>query len=159
MERTSRQTAESLQQSFVRTSCPEQAPALPPAVFLLGENILESSEFLRESLMLNNVKMCKPQEINLSLVIFSSMKESLSNTRDAIDGRENMANILETHFSTLEKTLLNTQFRLSKLIQQWQWQATVMSFSPLISSVFIYEWIVQGGKCMHAHSGLYMTVL
>lgn len=68
--------------------------------------------------MLNNVKMCKPQEINLSLVIFSSMKESLANTRDAIDGRENMANILETHFSTLEKTLLNTQFRLSKLIQQ-----------------------------------------
>ncbi|XP_053189803.1 uncharacterized protein si:ch211-57n23.1 [Scomber japonicus] len=49
--------------------------------------------------------------------VFTSMKKQLANTRDAIDGRENTANILETQFSTLEKTLLNIQFRLHKLIQ------------------------------------------
>ncbi|XP_026156679.1 uncharacterized protein LOC113126767 [Mastacembelus armatus] len=47
----------------------------------------------------------------------SSMKEHLANTRDAISGREHFANHLEDRFSTLEKTLLNIQFRLNKLIQ------------------------------------------
>lgn len=46
------------------------------------------------------------------------MKEHLANTRDAIDGREHMANHLESQFSTLEKTLSNMQLRLNKLIQQ-----------------------------------------
>lgn len=50
--------------------------------------------------------------------VLTSMKEHLANTRDAIDGRENMANILESHFFTLENTLLNMQLRLNKLIQQ-----------------------------------------
>ncbi|KAF1381635.1 hypothetical protein PFLUV_G00156000 [Perca fluviatilis] len=50
--------------------------------------------------------------------VLTSMKEHLANTRDAIDGREHMANILENHFSTLENTLLNMQLRLNKLIQQ-----------------------------------------
>lgn len=50
--------------------------------------------------------------------VLTSMKERLSNTRDAIDGRGHMADHLERQFSTLEKTLLNIQLRLSKLIQQ-----------------------------------------
>ncbi|XP_051246352.1 uncharacterized protein si:ch211-57n23.1 [Dicentrarchus labrax] len=50
--------------------------------------------------------------------LLTSMKEHLANTRDAIDGREHMANVLENHFSTLEKTLLNMQLRLYKLMQQ-----------------------------------------
>lgn len=49
--------------------------------------------------------------------VLTSMKEHLANTRDAIHGREHTANILENHFSTLENTLLNMQFRLNKLIQ------------------------------------------
>uniref|UniRef100_A0A3Q3KM36 Uncharacterized protein n=1 Tax=Monopterus albus TaxID=43700 RepID=A0A3Q3KM36_MONAL len=40
------------------------------------------------------------------------MKEHLANTRDAINGREHMANNLENEFSTLEKTLLHVQLRL-----------------------------------------------
>lgn len=56
--------------------------------------------------------------INWWFVVTFSMKEHLANTRDAIDLRENMANILENHFSTLEKTLLNMQLRLHQLIQQ-----------------------------------------
>ncbi|XP_028256043.1 uncharacterized protein LOC114432315 [Parambassis ranga] len=50
--------------------------------------------------------------------IFTSMKRHLANTGDAIDGREHMVNQLESQFSTLEKTLLSMQLRLSKLIQQ-----------------------------------------
>ncbi|XP_068431727.1 uncharacterized protein si:ch211-57n23.1 isoform X2 [Clinocottus analis] len=50
--------------------------------------------------------------------IFTSIKEHLANTRDAINGREHMANILENHLSTLENTLLNMQLRLHKLIRQ-----------------------------------------
>nr|XP_046273493.1 uncharacterized protein si:ch211-57n23.1 isoform X2 [Scatophagus argus] len=50
--------------------------------------------------------------------VLTSMKEHLANTRDAIEGREHMANILENHFSNLEETLLNIQLRLSKLIRQ-----------------------------------------
>ncbi|CAG5884552.1 uncharacterized protein ACNS7B_013331 isoform 1-T2 [Menidia menidia] len=50
--------------------------------------------------------------------VLTSMKERLAQTRDAIDGREHMADILESQFSTLEKTLLNIGFRLNKLIQQ-----------------------------------------
>lgn len=50
--------------------------------------------------------------------VLTSMKEHLANTRDAIDGREHMANVLENHFATLEKTLLHMQLRLYKLIQQ-----------------------------------------
>ncbi|XP_008304711.1 uncharacterized protein LOC103376119 [Stegastes partitus] len=48
--------------------------------------------------------------------VLTSMKEHLANTRDAIDGRENMVNHLERQFSTLENNLLNMQLRLSKLI-------------------------------------------
>ncbi|XP_023118786.2 uncharacterized protein si:ch211-57n23.1 [Amphiprion ocellaris] len=48
----------------------------------------------------------------------TSMKEHLANTRDAIEGREHMANHLEKQFSTLEKNLLNMQLRLSKFIRQ-----------------------------------------
>lgn len=63
--------------------------------------------------------MCeKVSDIYLWFVTPFSMKENLANTRDAIDGREHMANILENHFSTLEKTLLNMQLRLNKLFQQ-----------------------------------------
>ncbi|XP_054462465.1 uncharacterized protein si:ch211-57n23.1 [Anoplopoma fimbria] len=50
--------------------------------------------------------------------VLTSMKEHLANTRDAIEGREHMANILENHFSTLENTLLNIQLRLNKLVPQ-----------------------------------------
>uniref|UniRef100_A0A3Q3FW13 Si:ch211-57n23.1 n=1 Tax=Labrus bergylta TaxID=56723 RepID=A0A3Q3FW13_9LABR len=57
--------------------------------------------------------------------VFVSLEEkrkegqrNLANTRGAIDGREQTANILEDHFSTLEKNLLNMQLRLNKLIQQ-----------------------------------------
>ncbi|XP_059206454.1 uncharacterized protein si:ch211-57n23.1 [Centropristis striata] len=49
---------------------------------------------------------------------FTSIKEYLVITRDAIDGREHMANILENNFSSLENTLLNMQLRLNKLIRQ-----------------------------------------
>lgn len=49
--------------------------------------------------------------------VLTSMKERLINTKTAIDRRENMATILENDFSTLEQTLLNTQLRISKLIQ------------------------------------------
>ncbi|XP_060914924.1 uncharacterized protein si:ch211-57n23.1 [Labrus mixtus] len=48
----------------------------------------------------------------------TSLRRNLANTRGAIDGREQTANILEDHFSTLEKNLLNMQLRLNKLIQQ-----------------------------------------
>lgn len=50
--------------------------------------------------------------------VLTSMKEHLASTGDAINGRELMANVLENHFSSLEKTLLNVQNRLYKLIQQ-----------------------------------------
>lgn len=87
--------------------------------------------------------------INWWFVVTFSMKEHLANTRDAIDLRENMANILENHFSTLEKTLLNMQLRLHQLIQQWQ--GPIASFPSLILTVFIYPCIVrQCSKCMHA---------
>ncbi|XP_015242446.1 PREDICTED: uncharacterized protein LOC107092465 [Cyprinodon variegatus] len=46
----------------------------------------------------------------------SSIKDRLANTKDAIHGKEVMANNLESQFSTLEKTLLNIHHRLSKLI-------------------------------------------
>lgn len=48
--------------------------------------------------------------------VFTSMKEHLANTRDALEGRDHMANHLEEKFSTLEATLLNVQLRLRKLI-------------------------------------------
>lgn len=68
--------------------------------------------------MQNGVNMCQNVlDIYLWFVISCSMKEHLANTRDAIHGREHTANILENHFSTLENTLLNMQFRLNKLIQ------------------------------------------
>uniref|UniRef100_A0A3Q3XG42 Uncharacterized protein n=1 Tax=Mola mola TaxID=94237 RepID=A0A3Q3XG42_MOLML len=41
-----------------------------------------------------------------------TMKESLANTREDINGKQHMANILEKHFSLLEKTLVNMQLRL-----------------------------------------------
>ncbi|KAF3707442.1 hypothetical protein EXN66_Car000615 [Channa argus] len=47
-----------------------------------------------------------------------SIKDHVANTRDAITSREHMTNHLENQFSTLEKTLLNMQLRLSKLSQQ-----------------------------------------
>ncbi|XP_074543748.1 uncharacterized protein LOC141803543 [Halichoeres trimaculatus] len=50
--------------------------------------------------------------------VFTSLKMNLANTRDAIEGRENMVNALEDNFSTLEKNLINMQLRLNKLIQQ-----------------------------------------
>ncbi|XP_035039202.1 uncharacterized protein si:ch211-57n23.1 isoform X2 [Hippoglossus stenolepis] len=50
--------------------------------------------------------------------VLTNMREHLSNTRDTIDVREHMANHLEQQFSTLEKTLINMQLRLSKLIRQ-----------------------------------------
>ncbi|XP_068189503.1 uncharacterized protein si:ch211-57n23.1 [Antennarius striatus] len=49
----------------------------------------------------------------------TSLKQHLSTTRDNIIGRERVANILEDHFSNLEKTLLNIHLRLSKL-KQWK---------------------------------------
>lgn len=63
--------------------------------------------------------MCKcVSDINLWFVVIFSMKEHLANTGDAIDGREHMANTLESQFSTLEETLLKMQLRLNKLIRQ-----------------------------------------
>ncbi|AWP21651.1 Hypothetical protein SMAX5B_015867 [Scophthalmus maximus] len=50
--------------------------------------------------------------------ILTSMRVHLSNTRDTIDVREHMADHLERQLSILEKTLLNVQLRLNKLIQQ-----------------------------------------
>lgn len=50
--------------------------------------------------------------------VFTSMKKHLATTRDAIDGRDHMANHLERQFSTLEKTLLSMQLRLNKFIRQ-----------------------------------------
>ncbi|KAM8885006.1 uncharacterized protein ACB058_000970 [Synchiropus picturatus] len=50
--------------------------------------------------------------------IFSSMRAQLSDTRDAMQGKEKLFNNLENQFSTLEKTLLDIQLRISKLIQQ-----------------------------------------
>ncbi|XP_030003521.1 uncharacterized protein LOC115428551 [Sphaeramia orbicularis] len=49
--------------------------------------------------------------------VLTSMKQHLTNTRAAIDGREHMADILEQQISTLEMTLLNMQLRINKLIQ------------------------------------------
>lgn len=54
----------------------------------------------------------------LCLVMFSSLKENLVGTQDAIHGRENTANILERHFSLLENIFVNMQWRLAKLAQQ-----------------------------------------
>ncbi|KAF0024844.1 hypothetical protein F2P81_023646 [Scophthalmus maximus] len=51
-------------------------------------------------------------------LLFVSMRVHLSNTRDTIDVREHMADHLERQLSILEKTLLNVQLRLNKLIQQ-----------------------------------------
>lgn len=56
--------------------------------------------------------------LNLWFVIFSSLKENLVNTQDAIHVREDTANILERHFSLLENIFLNMQLRLAKLAQQ-----------------------------------------
>ena len=69
--------------------------------------------------MHSRVSTCqRVSDINVRFVNTFSMKEHLANTRDAIDGREHMANILETQFSSLERNLLNMQHRLYKLIQQ-----------------------------------------
>lgn len=54
----------------------------------------------------------------LYFVMFFSLKENLVDTRDAIHGRENTANILERHFSLLESTFVNMQWRLAKLARQ-----------------------------------------
>lgn len=51
-------------------------------------------------------------------VMFSSLKENLGDTQDAIHGRESTANILERHFSLLENTFVNMQWRLAKLARQ-----------------------------------------
>lgn len=58
------------------------------------------------------------QTFNLLLVIFSSLKENLVDTQDAIQGRESAADVLERHFSLLETTFVNMQWRLSKLARQ-----------------------------------------
>lgn len=55
---------------------------------------------------------------NLWLVMFSSLKENLGDTQDAIHGRESAANTLERHFSLLESTFVNMQWRLAKLARQ-----------------------------------------
>uniref|UniRef100_A0AAV2KAQ1 Uncharacterized protein n=2 Tax=Knipowitschia caucasica TaxID=637954 RepID=A0AAV2KAQ1_KNICA len=49
--------------------------------------------------------------------VLTSMKEHLISTRTAIDGRRAVASILETKFSSLEQTLMNTQLRINKLVQ------------------------------------------
>ncbi|KAM4630643.1 uncharacterized protein ACJ7VT_000324 isoform 1-T2 [Polymixia lowei] len=48
--------------------------------------------------------------------VFSSIKEQIASTRDAIDGREHTATILEKQFSNLEMSLLNMQHRLNKIM-------------------------------------------
>ncbi|XP_037330151.2 uncharacterized protein si:ch211-57n23.1 [Pungitius pungitius] len=48
--------------------------------------------------------------------VLTSMKEHLANTRDTIDGREHMANNLESQFSKIKNTLLHMQLRLHQLI-------------------------------------------
>ncbi|XP_014885945.1 uncharacterized protein LOC106946252 isoform X2 [Poecilia latipinna] len=50
--------------------------------------------------------------------ILTSIREHLTNTREAMEGKELLANNLESRFSTLEKTLLNIHLRLNKLIRQ-----------------------------------------
>ncbi|XP_027891799.1 uncharacterized protein LOC114155873 isoform X1 [Xiphophorus couchianus] len=50
--------------------------------------------------------------------ILTSIREHLTNTGEAMEGKELLANNLESRFSTLEKTLLNIHLRLNKLIRQ-----------------------------------------
>lgn len=51
---------------------------------------------------------------------FSSIKEKLSNTRDSIHSREELAAFLEEKLSILERTLDLMQLRLAKLLaQRW----------------------------------------
>lgn len=64
------------------------------------------------------------------------MKKQLASTREAIDGREHMANILENNFSALEKNLLNMQLRLYKLIQHWH--KPIISFVSTLFEVYLY---------------------
>ncbi|XP_028819951.1 uncharacterized protein LOC114770311 [Denticeps clupeoides] len=47
---------------------------------------------------------------------FSSLKEQLTNARDSMDGREQLAAFLEMQLSSLEKSLDKMQLRLAKLL-------------------------------------------
>ncbi|XP_051992337.1 uncharacterized protein LOC127650758 [Xyrauchen texanus] len=49
---------------------------------------------------------------------FSSLKEQLENTKDAIDNREQVAALLDKHLANLEKSLHTMQLRLAKLLPQ-----------------------------------------
>lgn len=58
------------------------------------------------------------ETFNLWFVMFSSLKENLVDTQDAIHGRESAADTLERHLSLLESTFVNMQWRLAKLARQ-----------------------------------------
>ncbi|XP_026867856.2 uncharacterized protein si:ch211-57n23.1 isoform X1 [Electrophorus electricus] len=50
------------------------------------------------------------------LYTYSSLKEQIRNTMDSINGKEQMAALLEQHLSNLEMTLDSMQHRLTKLL-------------------------------------------
>lgn len=49
----------------------------------------------------------------------SSIKEHIAKTKDSINGKDNVAALLEEQFSSLEKSLHIMQLRLDKLMAQW----------------------------------------
>ena len=93
-------------------------------------------------------------DINLWFVVVFSMKERLANTGDDIDGREHMANTLENHFSTLEKTLLNMQLRLNKLIQQWRW-----FISPPLFEMYLYVKGLYSTECGKTYTSILVMMM
>lgn len=62
--------------------------------------------------------MCVLKMTHRLYAVLCSMKERLADTQDAMDVRDHTASVLERRFSALEKTLLNMQLRINKLIQQ-----------------------------------------
>lgn len=127
VETASRQGAESFLQSSGRAADGSEANSLVNisfrSLFSLG---WEKCSFFLAIISCVFIKM-------LCVVMFSSLKENLVGTQDAIHGRENTANILERHFSLLESTFVNMQWRLSKLARQWQrpYTATILFFTYL----------------------------
>ncbi|XP_053469449.1 uncharacterized protein si:ch211-57n23.1 [Ictalurus furcatus] len=49
---------------------------------------------------------------------FASLKEQIANTMNSINGREEMAALLEQRLSKLERTLITIQHRLTQLLNQ-----------------------------------------
>lgn len=83
---------------------------------------------------------------NFWFLVLLSLKNRLAVTRDALGWREELANNLERQLFTLERTLLNSQLRLSRLIGQWRRRPFIVwylsrvsfhSFCPIFQ--FIYQ--------------------